>query len=221
MGNIVIFGLGAAGELAHYYFEQDSPHKVVGFAVDEAYLVDKTFCGLPVVPFERVTSFFPCENHLMFIAVGYKDMNDLRACKMAEAKKQGYRMANYISSRAAVFPDLSHLENCFILENVTVQPFVKIGNNVTIWSGTHIGHHSSVGDNTFISSQIVVSGGVTVGKNCFMGVNATVFEHLTISDYTLVAAGALVNKNTEPYGVYVGMPAKKTPTPSNRLMISK
>ena len=66
---------------------------------------------------------------------------------------------------------------------------------------------------------MVISGGVHVGKNCFMGVNSTTFDHISISDYTLVAAGALVNKDTEKYGVYKGSPAKKIKVQSCDLVI--
>jgi sugar O-acyltransferase (sialic acid O-acetyltransferase NeuD family) len=219
MSDIVIFGLGNAAELAHYYFVNDSPHRVVGFTVDSQFKDRETFCNLPVVDFETIESSFPPGSNLMFIAVGYNQMNVFRTLKVESAKKKGYKLASYLSSRATIFPDLTHLENCFILEDNTIQPFVEIGNNVTIWSGTHVGHHSKIGDNTFISSQIVISGNVKVGKNCFMGVNATIFEYLTISDHTLVAAGSLINKDTEPYGVYMGSPARKTATPSNQLTI--
>ena len=54
-----------------------------------------------------------------------------------------------------------------------MQPFVRIGSNVTLWSGNHIGHDSTVGDHCFISSHVVVSGHVEIGRNCFIGVNAT------------------------------------------------
>ena len=217
MSKVVIFGLGTAAEVAHYYFETDTPHQVAGFAVDQAFCDRDTFCGLPVAGFETLESVFDPAAHLFFAAVGYSRMNDFRAEKVRQAKAKGFGIASYISSRATVFPDLSHLENAFILENNTIQPFVEIGHNVTIWSGTHVGHHATIGDNTFISSQIVISGGVAVGCNCFFGVNATVLENLEIADYTLVAAGALINRATEPYGVYIGAPAKKTATPSHKL----
>ena len=49
-------------------------------------------------------------------------------------------------------------ENCFIFEDNTIQPFVKIGDDVVLWSGNHIGHHAEIGDHCFISSHVVISG---------------------------------------------------------------
>ena len=34
MSRVVVFGVGRIAELAHFYLVHDSPHEVVGFAVD-------------------------------------------------------------------------------------------------------------------------------------------------------------------------------------------
>ena len=64
----------------------------------------------------------------------------------------------------------------------TIQPFVEIGDNVTMWSGNHIGHHSKICDNAFISSHAVISGGVEVGRNSFLGVNSTINDHIKLEN---------------------------------------
>ena len=86
-----------------------------------------------------------------------------------------------------------------------MQPFVRIGNNVTLWSGNHIGHDSTIGDHCFISSHVVVSGHVDGRQQgCFIGVNATLRNSISIAEYTLIGAGALVMKDTAPGSVYLG-----------------
>jgi len=219
MADIVIFGAGAIAELAHFYFTNDSDHNVAGFTVDSKYRNIDNLCGLQVIDFEEVEKLYPPDSYMMFVAVSYAKMNRVRTEKVKQSKDKGYRLISYISSQATVLTNLENLENCFILEDNTIQPFVKIGNNVTLWSGNHIGHHSVIEDNTFISSHVVISGGVHVGKNCFMGVNSTTFDHVSIADHTLVAANALINKDTEKYGVYVGSPAKKIKAQSNEMEI--
>jgi len=130
-------------------------------------------------------------------------MNQVRAAKYVEAKALGYELVSYVSSRCSFLTQFPHGDNCFVLEDNTVQPFVRIGSNVTLWSGNHIGHDSIVGDHCFISSHVVVSGHVQVGSHCFLGVNATIRNNLTIGDHTLVGAGALIMTNTPPRSVYV------------------
>jgi sugar O-acyltransferase (sialic acid O-acetyltransferase NeuD family) len=130
-------------------------------------------------------------------------MNAVRAGKYAEARAQGYTLASYVSSRCSYLAQDPPGDNAFILEDNTVQPFVRIGSNVTLWSGNHIGHDATVGDHCFISSHVVVSGHVTIGTHCFLGVNATLRNGITLGDRTLVGAGALVMKSTPAGSVWV------------------
>lgn len=214
---LVIFGTGAIAELAHYYFSTDSAHEVVGFTVDSEYVTEQSFCGLPVVAFEEVTNHFPVDTHCLFVALSYSNLNDLRTEKVAACEALGYTITNYVSSRASILTSEQFGVNSFILEDNTVQPFVRIGRNVTLWSGNHIGHHSTIEDNVFISSHVVVSGGVTIGANCFIGVNATIRDHITIGSRTVVGAGALLLADTEPGGVYVVKGTERSPVPSSKL----
>jgi UDP-3-O-[3-hydroxymyristoyl] glucosamine N-acyltransferase len=103
------------------------------------------------------------------------------------------------------------------LEDNTIQPFVTIGNNVTLWSGNHIGHHSTIRDHCFITSHVVVSGGVEIGEACFLGVNATLRDHIKIGDRCLIGAGALILNDTDPEGLYVGAATERSKVPSTRL----
>lgn len=209
MADIVVFGLGDIARLAHFYFSSDSPHRVVAFTVDGAYKTADTFEGVPVVPFDEVAASYPPATHGMFIALSYTGMNQVRADKYAAAKALGYTLVNYVSSRATCLTQHPVGDNCFILEDNTVQPFVRIGSNVTLWSGNHIGHDSTIGDHCFISSHVVVSGHVTIGTHCFVGVNATIRNGVTLGERTLVGAGALVMKSTPAKSVWVANRTEK------------
>ena len=209
MKKLVIFGVGDIAELALFYFNNDSEYSVEGFCLDKKFREEDEFCGLPLIDFENIQQSYNNNDYSVFVALSYTQMNDLRSNKVAEAKLKGYKIASYVSSRATTFSDFKCGDNCFILENNTIQPFVKVGENVTLWSGNHIGHHSVINNNCFISSHVVISGGVTVGENSFIGVNATINDHLKIGEYSLIASGALINKDTDSYGVYIGAPFKK------------
>ncbi len=101
----------------------------------------------------------------MFVAVGYKQLNRVRAEVYRAAKKKNYRLATYVSSKAVYFGDVNCGDNCFILEANVIQPFVTIGNNVILWSGNHIGHDVVIEDHCFVSSHVVLSGHVRVGEH--------------------------------------------------------
>ena len=202
MAKVVVFGVGQWAQLAHFYLTHDSPHEVIAFTVDRSYLGNPTFLGLPVVAFEEVESLYPPSEARMFIPMSFKRMNHARAEKYEDARSRGYELISYVSSKATVFPGFTCGDNCFILEDNTVQPFVRIGSNVTLWSGNHIGHDSTIGDHSFVSSHVVVSGHVQIGSNCFIGVNATLGNGITVAAFTLVGAGALIMKDTTPHTVF-------------------
>lgn len=208
MKKLVIFGLGEIAELATYYFTEDSDYTVVGFTVDKDYMTTNLFMGKPVIQFESIQDEFPANNCDIFVALSYKNMNELRKAKYAEAKRLGYNLASYISSYSTVLNDGQIGDNCFILEDNTIQPSVKIGNNVTLWSGNHVGHHSTIQDHVFISSHVVISGGVLVEESCFIGVNATLRDHIVIGKKTLIGAGSIVMKTTDPFSVYSPKPTE-------------
>lgn len=203
MADLVIFGTGDIARLAHVYFTTDSPHRVVAFTVDRAYRTSDTFQDLPLVPFDEVVDAYPPSQYQMFIALSYAQMNAVRAAKYAEARAQGYTLASYVSSRCSYLAQEPPGDNAFILEDNTVQPFVRIGSNVTLWSGNHIGHDAVIGDHCFVSSHVVVSGHVRIGTHCFLGVNATLRNGITLGDHTLVGAGALIMKSTPARSVWV------------------
>ena len=202
MTQIVVFGIGQWAELAHFYLTHDSPHEVVAFTVDRDYYDSNSYKGLPVVLFDEVEKRFPPSQFQMFIPVSFKQMNHVRADKYYAAKERGYQLVSYVSSKATTFPDFVCGENCFILEDNTIQPFVKIGNNVVMWSGNHIGHHTVIKDHVMITSHVVISGACIVEPFCFFGVNATVRDETTVARETLVGMGSTIVKDTQEFEVY-------------------
>ena len=214
---LVIFGAGEIAQLAHHYFTTDTDRRVAAFTVDREYVASDEFCGLPVIPFEEVAAKFPPASHDMFVALSYAKLNDLRRQKYVAAQDFGYTMATYVSSRATVLNEGRIGDNCFILEDNTIQPFATIGNNVTLWSGNHIGHHSVIHDHAFIASHVVVSGGVEIGESCFVGVNVTLRDHIKIGQRCVIGAGALILEDAEAEGVYLGSATERSRVPSSRL----
>jgi sugar O-acyltransferase (sialic acid O-acetyltransferase NeuD family) len=200
---LVIFGAGDIATLAHSYFEHDSEYEVVAFTVDAAYRRGEQHQSLPVVPFESLAARYSPSEHDVFVAVSYTRMNRLRAMKCMEARRLGYHLASYTSSRAEILTDAPVGDNCFILEHALVQPFVRIGHDVTIWSGAHIGHHSVIEDHCFIAPRAAISGNVTVREHCFVGINATIRNSVTLGRSTLVGAGAVILNDTEEASVYI------------------
>jgi sugar O-acyltransferase (sialic acid O-acetyltransferase NeuD family) len=217
MKEIFIFGAAEQAQLASYYFENHSDRNVAGFVVDDAFSSQNLFEGKPVLPMSEFENGFSPKDFDVFIALGYSSVNELRRTKYEYFKSLQFDLASYISAKATILNDFNIGDNAFILENNTIQPFVRIGNNVTLWSGNHIGHHSVIHDHTFVTSHVVVSGGVTIGSQCFLGVNSTIRDHISIGSESVVGAGSLIMKPLPEKSVSIPQRTLTSDFDSNRL----
>jgi sugar O-acyltransferase (sialic acid O-acetyltransferase NeuD family) len=217
MAKIIIFGIQDFAELAQYYLETDSDHSVVAFCVNEEYMPPKPFFkGLPIIAFEKINDLYPPADYKFFAPLSASKMNLLRESIYNQIKSKGYELISYVSSKATIFNTIVG-DNCFIFENNTIQPFTNIGNNVILWSGNHIGHHSTIDSHVMFTSHVVLSGHCRVESYSFFGVNSTIRDGLVISEGSLIAMGACVFKNTESWGVYKGNPAVKSAISSKEI----
>lgn len=205
---LIIVGDSAFAEIAREYFDADTPYEVAAFSVESAYLKHDRLHGLPVVPFESLEQAYPPDTHDVFVAITYTQLNRLRARLVDAARGKGYRLASYVSPRAFVWRNVELGEHCFIFEDNTVQPFVRIGRNVVLWSGNHIGHHSVVRDNCFISSHVVISGFCDIGENSFLGVNSTLANNVNLGRDNWIGPGVTISRSTEA-GALFSAPASE------------
>jgi len=216
---IVVFGKGFYAEIINQYLTDDSEYEIVAFTLDDEYIDEDMYLGLPMVPFSKVQELYPPEKYYMHVGLSYTNLNHLRENRYYEAKEKGYTLPTYISSKSTILTKYPIGDNCFIFEDNTIQPFVKIGNNVILWSGNHIGHHGEIQDHNFISSHVVISGQCLIKSNCFIGVNSTIAHGVTIEKENLIGAGSYIPKTTEPKSVYVPPRSIKLDKPSDQFKL--
>jgi sugar O-acyltransferase (sialic acid O-acetyltransferase NeuD family) len=202
MSEVVVFGMGDFARIARRYLEADSPHRVAAFTANERYIETHELEDLPVTAFERLTETHPPDRFSMFVAIGFSGVNSARRAVYEECKAVGYELISYVSSKARSWDDLVLGDNCFIFEDNVIQPNVRIGNDVILWSGNHIGHDSTIEDHVFIASHAVISGNVTIGESSFVGVNATFRDGITVAPKCVIGAAAVIMKDTVEGGVY-------------------
>ncbi|MEA2018696.1 MAG: acetyltransferase [Campylobacterota bacterium] len=214
----VIFGTDSFSDIVYFYLTNDSEYEVVAFTATSDFIKEDTKFNLPIVDFKNIEEKYNTEEYEMYIAVGYVGLNKIRAKFYDEAKQKGYKLLTYISSQATVLTqDIG--DNCFILEDNTLQPFLKVGNDVVFWSGNHIGHHSNIEDHCYITSHAVISGHCNIKEYSFIGVNATLRDAITIEKDNIIGAGALILKSTKEKEVYVAKKTDVFPRSSDRMKI--
>mgnify|MGYP002860509114 CR=1 FL=1 len=218
---LVIVGLGETAELATEYFNYDSSYQVCAYAAEEEYiekkLQEKTLLGCPVVPVEKIEELFSPTEYVVFVAMAYGRLNHDRARMYKNLKAMGYKFASYVSSRAFVARETSIGENCFILENNVIQRNVRIGNNVILWSGNHIGHRTVIEDNVFLSSHVAVSGFCHIGEYSFLGINSCLGDNVTVARNNFIGGGVVLMRDTKENELY-RMPVLKPERLSSKMV---
>ncbi len=88
---------------------------------------------------------------------------------------------------------------------------LRIGNDVRIAAGVTIvpANHNFEDAGRLIREQGESCQGVTIGNDVWLGARVIVLDGVNIANGSVIGAGAVVAKSTEPYGVYVGNPARK------------
>jgi len=87
---------------------------------------------------------------------------------------------------------------------------IRVGCNVGIGPGVQILTSYHAGEDIhipFIHSRLVFRA-VIIEDDCDIGIGAIILPGVTIGRGTQVGAGAVVNRNVEPYSVVAGVPAR-------------
>lgn len=203
MKPLILFGTGKIAQVILYFLRNHSQREVVACCVDRDYMPGAHWEDLPVVALDEVALRYPPQTHDMFVALGYQEMNALRADKCAQARQLGYALPSYIHPDAGLPRDCAYGDNCFVMNQVLVHPCVTLGDNVFVWSGAMIGHHSAIGDNCWLTSCTNISGSVSAGQNCFFGVNSTIGNSVKLGAHGFFGANTLVTKCTQDGDVFL------------------
>ena len=141
----------------------------------------------------------------MFVAIGFsRRQPGARREVYEQCKEHGYELITLRQLEGRRTGTSSSLgDNCFVFEENVIQPNVRIGNDVILWSGNHIGHDSTIDDHCFIASHVVISGNVHDRR--VLASSASTRPSATGSRSRrecVIGAGALIMKDTVEGGVY-------------------
>lgn len=73
----------------------------------------------------------------------------------------------------------------------------------------HIGHNSTIGENSMITANVILCGGASVGSNCMLGVGSIIKEAVNVGDKVTIGLGAVVTKNVPDNETWTGNPARE------------
>lgn len=203
---VIIYGNGAMAKVLYSYMKINT--EVIAFTVDEECIESQNFCGLPLIPFDKIDKIYSPEYYQMINSIGFIEMNELREKKYYEAKQKGYKFTNYIHESLIQHDDVIIEENCIIYESVSIHPGSIIKKGTFISSNVSIGHDTQIGEFNWINSGVSIAGSCKIGKNCFFGVNSSLANNISIGTSNFISANTLVNSNTKDNEVFLSEPGQ-------------
>jgi len=100
---------------------------------------------------------------------------------------------------------------CILAANDSKDGSIQIGDNVLIgpYVMIHSGNHNYKDANITIDKQGHSFGGIVIQDDVWIGAKSIVLSGVIVAKGSVIAAGSIVTKDTEEYGVYAGVPARK------------
>lgn len=188
---IALFGYGGHAREVKVQINED-----VTFFVDDLYAKDN------VMP---ISKFDPLQYKMMICVAEPEEKENI-----VKRLPKNTKYFTFIHPSVQILDENIKIgEGSFIGANCILTTNINLGKHTILNRGVHIGHDSIVGDFFSAMPGSIVSGNVTVGKNCYVGTNSTIIEKLNITDYVKIGAGAVVTKNINEKGTYVGVPVYK------------
>lgn len=209
MQDIVIIGAGGVGREVAWIIEQINELKptwnLLGFIDDNSNLHGAQINGHTVLGsieyFKTMGSFV----YAVCAIANYKVKKNI----IDNFKNQNVCFARII--HPDVYVDITNVigEDVIIYPGVIFTTNIRVGDHVIISPKCGIGHETVIEDYVSLLWNVNVSGKVIVGEGCLLGSGATVIQGINVGRECVIAAGAVVIRDTEPQGVYIGVPAKR------------
>ncbi|SKB51024.1 acetyltransferase [Maribacter arcticus] len=142
----------------------------------------------------------------LIIAIGYKHMsvrkNFFERFKNIIPFGKIIHSTTFIDSTSQIGKGVIIYPGCIIDANVMVE------DNILVNIGVVISHDSIVGAHSFLSPRVAIAGFSTIGQCCILGINSTIIDNIEIKENIKLGAGAVVIKNLNESGLYVGNPVR-------------
>ena len=95
----------------------------------------------------------------MFVALVYHELNKLRTLPCSGRQGQRLPAGQLCQPSRGRRLLVRGGENCLILTAWASSPVRRVGNNVSIWNHSLIGHHAVIGDDVWIAAGATIGGG--------------------------------------------------------------
>lgn len=205
---LAIIGASAFGMQVHHWADITGHYIVVGYFDDFAEK-GKLVKNKPILG--KLSDVEKCYSDEvfdeLFLAIGYKHNSFKQAFFLRLKGKIPF--ATIIVSPAYIDPTAEIGENVLICPACVVSEDCVIEDNVQLLTQVNISHNTRIKTGTYCSPSVNIAGFATIGQCCFLGIGSTVVDGVQISDNVIIGAQALVLRDINEEGTYIGIPVRK------------
>ena len=199
MKNVIVIGTGGHAKVVADIIQLNNDN-LIGFLTSDTNLT--SFLDKPVLGLD--TEYKKFNDAYFIIAIGNSDVRKRIANSMADAKwYTAIHPQAIISKTNTIIGD-----GTVISANAVINSCSKIGNHCIINTNCTVEHDNIIKSFSHISVGTMLGGNVTVGEETWVGIGTSVKNGITICDNCLIGAGAVVVKDINKPGTYIGIPAK-------------
>ena len=208
MQDIIIIGAGAFGREVNWLIERinrsEPKWNVIGF-VDDGIVTGEVVAGLPV--FGGI-DYLLSLNEQVNLVCAIAGVNARKQIIANLNEKDNVNFPNLIDPSVIQSPSVQMGCGNIICASSVLSVDIKIEDFVIIdWNCT-IGHDVVLGSYVTVYPGTNISGCVDIGIRCEIGTGTKVVQGLKIASDVVTGAGAVVAKDIDVRGTYVGVPVK-------------
>lgn len=165
----------------------------------------KVSMGIEVIG-KSVDAIKYIKDYDIFVAIGN---NAIRERIQEKLEYQGASMPVLIHPKAVIGKQVELGFGVVIMAGVVINSCTKIGKGCIINTGATIEHDNLIEDYVHISPGVHTAGTVKIGKGTWIGIGSIISNNVNITSNCKIGAGAVVVKDINTAGTYVGVPARR------------
>lgn len=207
MKNIVIIGVGGFGREVAWLIDRinkvEPTYKLIGYVDDNEELHGTAVDGYPIL---GGCEWLNAHNDKAYALCA---IGNAKVRKRVVNRLKNVRFETVVDPTVEMSDKVNIGEGTIICAGTIITVDIKIGNHVIINLDCTIGHNAEMKDFVTLYPSVNVSGNTVLGECVEMGTGSKVIQGLKIVEEAIVGAGAVVVRDINEIGTYVGVPVKK------------
>ncbi len=199
MNRLIIIGAGGHGKVIADTALKNGYEKIC--FIDDNLKGD--VMGVPVIGTSADIEYLNDGNTDFIIGVGNN------ATRKEIAEKYQVNWASLVHPSAQIASDVKIGKGSVIMANAVINVCATIGEHCIVNTGAIVEHDNVIENYVHLSPNTTLGGTVHIGALTHVGIGAIVKNNVKVCFDCVIGAGAVVVKDIEQSGTYIGVPAKK------------